>query len=68
MEYLTPALLLRDGLPFHWAWFFAGNPLFAIISLIVGNTKGHGCLGFFLGLFFGPFGLLVTALLGSNKP
>jgi len=47
-------------------WFFSGGLIFALISWFVGNTKGHGCLGCFLGFILGPFGILITALLGPR--
>jgi hypothetical protein len=51
----------------HWHfWFFGGGLIWALISYFVGNTKGHGCLGCFLGAILGPFGLLITALLGRK--
>jgi hypothetical protein len=51
----------------YWPWFFSGGLLFALISWFVGNTKGHGCLGCILGGLLGPFGLLITALLGPRN-
>lgn len=51
----------------HWPyWFFGGGLLWALISYFVGNTKGQGCQGCLLGALLGPFGLLITALLGRR--
>jgi hypothetical protein len=48
-------------------WFFGGSLLWGIIAWLVGNGKGNGCLGCILGLLLGPFGLLITALLGARN-
>ena len=31
------------------------------------NSNSHGCLCFFLGLVFGPIGLVVAAIIGKAK-
>ena len=43
--------------------------VFAILGGVVGDAggKGNGGLGFVLGLFLGPLGILVAALLPVNK-
>ena len=65
MPDLTPALLEynQSWLP----WIFGGGLLWAIIAYFVGETKGNGCLGCILGFVLGPFGILITALLGRNR-
>jgi len=67
MSAFNPQLLLLDGMGNILVWFFSGSLLFGIISYFVGEQKGNGCLGCILGLLIGPFGLLVTVLLGRNK-
>ena len=42
-------------------WF-----LCAIIASIIGSKKGEACLSFIIGLFLGPFGILV-ALSGKGN-
>ena len=42
--------------------------LFSIFSAIIANAKGRSALGwFFVGLFLGPFGLLVAAFPSISK-
>ena len=62
---LIPALLdFNYGL---WPWFFGGGLLWAIIAYFIGEQKGNGCLGCLLGFILGPFGILITALIGRNR-
>src|SRR5665213_1862846 len=43
--------------------------LFGIISASVASGKGQsGCLGFALGVLFGPIGLIIVLVMGSNVP
>jgi len=44
-----------------------GSLLFALLGWLVGNTKGHGCLGCGLGCLLGPIGILIAALLGGRE-
>lgn len=37
--------------------------LCAIIGAVIGKSKGHGFMGFMLGLFFGPIGLIIIAVM-----
>jgi len=43
-------------------WMFCG-----IVSAMVGAKKGEGCLGFILGMFLGPFGILFALLSKGNR-
>lgn len=43
-------------------WVFCG-----IAAAMIGNKKGCGGQGFFLGFFFGPFGLLFILLAEGNR-
>lgn len=65
MPELFPALIQFDQglLP----WFFGGNLLMGILAYLVGERQGNGCLGCFLGIILGPFGLIITALMGRNR-
>ena len=65
MDYLL-VLPHMVGWVAFWPWFTGGSLLFGLISWLVGNTKGHGCLGCILGLILGPLGLIITALLGPR--
>jgi hypothetical protein len=44
-------------------WF-----LFAIFSAVIASSKGRSGAWFFVGLFFGPFGLLVAVLPSLKRP
>lgn len=39
----------------------------AFIGLLFGNAKGKGAAGFFLGLFLGPIGVLIIAVVASSS-
>jgi hypothetical protein len=40
----------------------------AVLGYAVGKQKGQGALGLVLGVFLGPFGILIAALLQDNRP
>lgn len=42
--------------------------IMALVGLLIGKSKERGCAGFFLGLLFGPLGLVITALLSDDRP
>src|ERR1019366_570532 len=43
-------------------WLF-----FGIICSAIGSGKGEGCLGFIVGVIFGPFGLLFVLFSSGNR-
>ena len=43
-------------------WIFC-----AVAAAMIGANKNAGFLGFLLGLFFGPFGILFAALMNGNR-
>lgn len=47
---------------------FVGMVVTGIIGNLIGDRKEDGALGFWLGFFFGPLGLIVTCLLPPWKP
>jgi hypothetical protein len=47
-------------------WFFFWL-LCAVASAMIGSRKGAGVAGFFLGLLFGPFGILFALLIRGTK-
>jgi hypothetical protein len=63
MEIFDTLALLQRGDYGYWPWWAAGGFLFAIIGWFVGATRGHGCIGFLLGLVLGPLGLIITLFL-----
>lgn len=48
-------------------WLFTGSLLMGILAYFVGEKQGNGCLGCILGLFLGPVGLIITALMGRGR-
>jgi len=49
--------------------YIIGWLLFGIISAVVASTKGRsGCGWFILGVFLGPFGLILSLVVPKNKP
>lgn len=47
--------------------FFLLWILCAVVAAMIGSRKGRGGLGFFLGFFFGPFGILFALLIQGNR-
>lgn len=43
-------------------WIFCG-----VAAAMIGANKNAGFLGFLLGLFFGPFGILFAVLMNGNR-
>lgn len=43
-------------------WLLCG-----LIAAAIGAKKGEGCLGFFIGILFGPFGILFALLSAGNR-
>jgi hypothetical protein len=43
-------------------WLF-----FGIVAALIGQRKGEGCLGFIVGVLFGPFGLLFVIFSSGNR-
>jgi hypothetical protein len=66
---MLPLDLLRllPGQYGFWPWFFTGGILWGIIGLLIARSKGHSGVGCCLGCLLGPFGVLLTALLGDNR-
>jgi len=53
-----------------WTWTLGGViQLIAIVwATVVGLRKGHGFLGFILGLFLSLIGVLIIYLIGPRQP
>jgi hypothetical protein len=46
----------------------AGCAFCGFFGAMIGSAKGKGGLGFALGFFFGPIGLIVACLLPDDRP
>lgn len=44
------------------AWLVCG-----LIAAMIGGGKGEGCLGFIVGVLFGPFGILIALFSSGNR-
>ena len=44
-----------------------GVLLISYIGALIGSTKGHTMLGFFLGLVLGPIGLIIIAMTQDDR-
>ncbi len=43
-------------------WLLCG-----VVSAMIGEKKGEGCLGFFFGLLLGPIGIVIALLSKGNR-
>jgi hypothetical protein len=61
------AALLAGSLLFVMLVWLAIACFCGLFGYVIAANKGRGALGFFLGVFFGPLGLIVAALLTPIK-
>jgi hypothetical protein len=47
---------------FVFLWILCG-----VAAAMIGNQKGEGCSAFFIGVIFGPFGILFALLSSGNR-
>ena len=52
--------------PGAWAVVIVAALVFAVIGESMGAPKGYSGAGFFLGLLFGPIGLVIIAVMGRT--
>jgi hypothetical protein len=50
------------GMEFIIIWFLCG-----VAAAVIGSRKGAGCSGFFLGLLFGPFGIIIALAMKGDR-
>jgi hypothetical protein len=41
--------------------------LCGLIACAIGSRKGEGCLAFFVGMLFGPFGIIFAIISSGNR-
>ncbi len=58
----SPALLILRDYYHWWPWLVSGGFIMGIIGLLLGGQKNMGCVGFLLGFFLGPLGLIILLL------